>query len=316
MNKFTKRKKNKLNKKIKTRKQFGGDIPITNTDTTPEKKDDDGIVGFVGELSKKYIDKSEKYITDKGLRLFGLRRITDSEQKLQTQQDNAQEPSEFTKTVVSGINETTNVLKGPVKETISGAVGELTDELKNLNKIASNPEFEAVAKVSADKIANMATLLLNAADKPIDKSIDKISEAIGKIMVSTGKNGTQVLLNLLEETPVGPAIALMRSAKNIGNTIEDVTETVKETAETVNVAVNETSDNINSAIKELDNKTNFTNGRVELDNKKADATNILKQTNESKDDFNKSKVQVAGQQTRKKWFPNKHTTTKRVRFDI
>ncbi|MDA9072832.1 hypothetical protein N9K75_03065, partial [bacterium] len=173
-------------------------------------------------------------------------------------------------------------------------------------------------KSEQDATLNIA---LNIAKDPRIKAI--IEQTSGDIAKGIALSGQKILLNAAQEIPgAGAVIALGKIADNIGESSRNISEIATKTTNDFNNVMDEINNkpNIlenNTIINEptIGNKTNLTNDRLELDKKKADTATILKQTNESKNDFN-SKVQSAGQQTRKKWFPNKHKTTKRVRFDI
>jgi len=348
MNKFTNRKKNKLNKKVKTRKQIGNKATLlasvgmrekTDAEKTPryiEKKIVKG--GSIKVKPQEAQDPVTKSVTDNSDKV--TKSVTDNSDKVtKSVTDNSDKVTksvtDTANNVTKSVNDTTNNVTESVTDTADKVTESVTDTAdkvtesvnsyaKTINgfiKGAANAFNGVVGSTKSEQDATL-NIALNIAKDPRIKAI--IEQTSGDIAKGLALSGQKILTNAAQEIPgAGAVIALGKIADNIGESSRNISEIATKTTNDFNNVMDEINNkpNIlktNMIINQptIGNNTNLTNDQHELDKKKSDSANILKQTNESKNDFNKSKVQAGGQQTRKNWFPNKHTTTKRVRFDI
>ena len=279
----TKNKRNKRNKK--TRKYYGGAIETntatTNTATTPLNsaplKQSDGVFKMVGDKATNFLKKALGYVEDKGLRLLKLKRMEPNEEtventnKIDDTLNNATEGlskigskigSDVVNVVDKGsaaiIENINDVLENPaVGKTASDAAGDLaqtgTKLLQNFNNSVNTPEFKAATKVALDSASEIAEVVVQASEKPVNDAVDILSDAGEKAASGVASGAIKVGTDAMAAVPGwGAIVEAGKIANDLSTSAGDVVEAGTQAVSAISEVVEKTSENINEGLDKLE----------------------------------------------------------------
>ena len=284
----TKNKRTKRNKK--TRKYYGGAIETnpattntatTNTATTPLNsaplKQSDGVFKMVGDKATNFLKKALGYVEDKGLRLLKLKRMEPNEEtventnKIDDTLNNATEGlstigskigSDVVNVVDKGsaaiIENINDVLENPaVGKTASDAAGDLaqtgTKLLQNFNNSVNTPEFKAATKVALDSASEIAEVVVQASEKPVNDAVDILSDAGEKAATGVASGAIKVGTDAMAAVPGwGAIVEAGKIANDLSTATGDVVEAGTQAVSAISEVVEKTSENINEGLDKLE----------------------------------------------------------------
>ena len=251
----TKYKKRKITKKTqKYKKYYGGTTgeflsntqkhnPLRRSQYDPEGETK-GVVDIIGDKFSGYASRFANYGKEKALRLFGLKQMEEADNNHSTANNT--------------LEKLNNILESPevqtsVTETAADLAETGTKLLANFNKVANTPEFKEQTKVAVDNAAEIAEIVIQAADKPITDAVDVLNEA-GAKAVSGVTSGT-----IKAATDAAAAVPFYGSIIDMGKMVNDVTAAAQDVVsasrtatEAVSKAVKETNENINEGFEKLE----------------------------------------------------------------
>jgi hypothetical protein len=200
------------------------------------------------------VKQTANYAVEKGARFLGYKKIDDQqpglEQRLEAAQlkQKANELGEQAQELASGfmtkasqvgaiVTETLNKsiedsgVKEKIGEALGNTVGIATGILKEAEEKLNTPEFVNEVSQVTKKVADDASLVLEAADPAINKVIDQTSVIAEKMGTKVGDAAVNIVLNTAEAIPgIGAAIGLGRdidsATKATGAVIEAGTDTI------------------------------------------------------------------------------------------
>lgn len=334
MSKLTRRfKKNKKNRTIKR----GGQSPDAKVKSeeikSPEVKDDrQGVFDIIGNKISNVASSTATNVGDLGLRLVGLERIekTDEEEKPQEKVDeNLEKVNEGIEKIgdtASGIvntlenvaDKTGAVILDNVNEVLgSDAVKQTTEEvaentaeivkenLEVFNNALNNPEVKAEVEETIEHIGDVGAVVVEAAEKPIEKAVDVASNSLVKATGATLAGIIKIGTDVVAAIPgVGAVVDLGKMLNDGSKAASAVVEAGSEAVEVASDAFIETKEGIEKGLEVLE------------ENKKM-AEEISNRTTKSIDDFENpvSTITKGGRKTRRRLFKRK-AKSKRVRFSI
>ena len=283
----TKNKRTKRNKK--TRKYYGGAIETntatTNTATTNTTtplnsaplKQSDGVFKMVGDKATNFLKKALGYVEDKGLRLLKLKRMEPNEEtventnKIDDTLNNATEGlstigskigSDVVNVVDKGsaaiIENINDVLENPaVGKTASDAAGDLaqtgTKLLQNFNNSVNTPEFKAATKVALDSASEIAEVVVQASEKPVNDAVDILSDAGEKAATGVASGAIKVGTDAMAAVPGwGAIVEAGKIANDLSTSAGDVVEAGTQAVSAISEVVEKTSENINEGLDKLE----------------------------------------------------------------
>jgi hypothetical protein len=147
------------------------------------------------------------------------------------------------------------LLFGP--ETIDKGVSLIKKGMDSINSKIDNPEFKESLKNSINNISEIASISLDAMDKPIDKAIDKLNKAGEKATSGILSNGIRVGTDMMAAIPgIGAIVELGKIANDSSKGISAVVDASSEVAETSKDFIKEFNANFENQLKK---KTELTN---------------------------------------------------------
>ena len=269
--------KTKQNKRIrqifkksrKNKKYYGGFIE------EPLKKTE-GVFDIIGDKTSGYISNVINYGKEKGLRLLGLQTIKSNENDVQNTEnmnkindgltsftegvtnvgsDIANVVNKGSAAIIENIND---VLKNPsVGKTAGEAAGDLAETgakiFQNFNEVANTPEFKEQTKVALDNAAEIADIVVNASEKPVNDAIDILNEAGTKAISGVSSGAIKVATDALAAVPgAGAIVEAGKVINDISTAVGQVSEASSDATEALSKAVTETSNNINEGLEKLE----------------------------------------------------------------
>ena len=208
----------------------------------------------VGTIAKDAIGKTANFLEDKGARFFGFKKINPEEEAklLEPPSQITEKASELASTasnIASGVANKANQvgaiivgefnknMEGPVKETVSTALGKTVEAAKDVleaaNEKLNNPEFVQDVAEAAKNATTTAAIMVDAASPAINKAIDKASEIGTKVASKVGESVVSVALNTAEAIPgAGAVVGLARDVDKVATAGEAVLEAGAETVTT------------------------------------------------------------------------------------
>jgi hypothetical protein len=227
---------------------IGGKIDSVKPDERPS------FFATVGNAAKSAIGNTANFLEDKGSRFFGFKKINPSEEAklLEPPSQMSEKASELASTasdIASGVvnkanqvgavivEELNKNMEGPVKETVSTALGNTVEAAKDIleaaNEKLNNPEFVHDIADAAKNASTTAAIMLEAATPALDKAIDKTSEIGTKVASKVGESAVSIALNTAEAIPgAGAVVGLARDADKLATAGEAVLEAGAETVTT------------------------------------------------------------------------------------
>lgn len=167
--------------------------------------------------------------------------------------------------LVDSLNE--SVENSGITETVPEAIGKTVDIAKDVLEKTSekleDPQFQEDLKIAAANIADKASIVLDAADKPINKLVDKsvvIGEKLGEKMASSA---VKIGLNAAGIIPgVGEVLNAVRVVDDVAKAGLAVADAGAQGIEMSADTVSETLDAIQEKIDQAENVLDRTNGSV------------------------------------------------------
>ena len=289
----TKNKRNKRNKKTRkyyggaietntaTTNTATTNTATTNTATNPLSsgplKQSDGVFKMVGDKATNFLKKALGYVEDKGLRLLKLKRMEPNEETVENKNkiddtlNNATEGlskigskigSDVVNVVDKGsaaiIENINDVLENPaVGKTASDAAGDLaqtgTKLLQNFNNSVNTPEFKAATKVALDSASEIAEVVVQASEKPVNDAVDILSDAGEKAATGVASGAIKVGTDAMAAVPGwGAIVEAGKIANDLSTATGDVVEAGTQAVSAISEVVEKTSENINEGLDKLE----------------------------------------------------------------
>lgn len=314
MNKTKQNKRNRITKKTrKYRKYYGGE---GETENPKSFKKSEGVFDIIGDKVSGYSSSIFDYGKKKGLRLLGLREIKPEEETAQKVDETLNKATEDASKIGSDIvnvvdkssaaiiENVNDILQNPaVGKTASEAgtdIAETSSEiLGSFNEAVNSPEFKEETKVALDNAAEIASIVVKSADKPLNEAIDVVNEAGTKALGAASSGAIKVATDALAAIPgAGAIVEIGKIVNDVSSAAGDVVEASTSATEAISKAVVETSNNINEGIDKLEEAKhkaeNLTNmpSMPQINNRNIQKPNL--QTAGGLKKFSNEKYQVAG----------------------
>jgi methyl-accepting chemotaxis protein len=283
MNKTKQNKRRRITKKTrKYKKYYGGNVELSNPESVKEDETE-GVIDIIGDKLSGYTGRIINYGKEKGLRLLGLQTIKPNVESNVVAED-SQKIDESLNQATQGLSNATegiskigsdvvnvadkasaaviqninDVLQSPeVGKSVSEAAGDIAETgtklLSEFNKVASTPEFKQQTKVAIDNAAEIAEIVIQAADKPITEAVDVLNEAGEKAVAGVASGAIKAATDVAAAVPFyGSIIDMGKMVNDVTAAAQDVVEASTSATEAVSKAVKETSDNINEGLEKLE----------------------------------------------------------------
>jgi hypothetical protein len=208
----------------------------------------------IGKAAKSAIGNTANFLEDKGARFLGFKRINSEEEAklLEPPSQMTEKATELASTasnIAAGVANKANQvgaiivgefnknMEGPVKETVSTAVGKTVEAAKDVleaaNEKLNNPEFVQDVAEAAKNAANTTAIMVEAAGPAINQAIDKASEIGTKVASKVGESAVSIALNTAEAIPgAGAVVGLARDVDKVVTAGEAIVGAGAETATT------------------------------------------------------------------------------------
>jgi len=208
----------------------------------------------IGKAAKSAIGNTANFLEDKGARFLGFKRINSEEEAklLEPPSQMTEKATELASTasnIAAGVANKANQvgaiivgefnknMEGPVKETVSTAVGKTVEAAKDVleaaNEKLNNPEFVQDVAEAAKNAANTTAIMVEAAGPAINQVIDKASEIGTKVASKVGESAVSIALNTAEAIPgAGAVVGLVRDVDKVVTAGEAIVGAGAETATT------------------------------------------------------------------------------------
>jgi len=252
----------------------GGEVQPVKSDEMPS------FLKTIGTAAKDAIGKTTDFVEEKTARFLGFKKINPEEETnlLDPPSEMSQKASELAETasnIASGIANKANQvgaivveelnknINGPVKETVSTAMGNTVDAAKDVleaaNEKLNNPKFVEDVAEATKNASNTAEIMLEAATPAINQAIDKASEIGSKVASKIGESAVSIALNTAEAIPgAGAVVGLVRDADKLATAGEAIIEAGAETA----TAFADTFKKAEEAIMKKMSETSAVTGRI------------------------------------------------------
>jgi len=261
--------------KIKGPEQVPGQEPAKSGEERPS------FFKTIGTAAKDALVKTTDFVEDKGARFLGFKKINPEEEaKLAAPEPSqmSQKASELASTasnIASGVANKANQvgaviveelnknMNGPVKETVSTAVGNTVEAAKHVleaaNEKLNNPKFVEDVAEAAKNASNTAAKMVEAATPAINQAIDKASVIGTKVASKVGEAAVSVGLNTMQAIPgPGAVIGLAKVVDKLATTGEAIVEAGAESVTTFA----DTLKNAEQAIMKKMSETSAVTGRI------------------------------------------------------
>jgi hypothetical protein len=234
--------------KIKGPEQAVGQEPAKEGEERPS------FLKTIGTAAKDALVKTTDFVEDKGARFLGFKKINPEEEAklLEPPSEMSQKASELASTasnIASGVankanqvgaivvDELNKNINGPVKETVSTAMGNTVEAVKHVleaaNEKLNNPKFVEDVAEAAKNASNTAAKMVDAATPALNQAIDKASVIGTKVASKIGEGVVSVGLNTMQAIPgPGAVIGLVKVADKLATTGEAIIEAGAETVTT------------------------------------------------------------------------------------
>jgi hypothetical protein len=304
----------KIKRKNRTKKYYGGETVEENNqeDKKEDKKDSRGIYDIISEKISQFTNNTAKYAEEKGLKLFGLKKIN-SPDELSSQSDDkisnvaSNVVNVFDKGSAAVVENINDVLKSSkVSETLNAATEETAEIgkklLDNFNEKLNSPELKKETKEALNNVADYAEIAVKSLDKPINEAVDKLNEAGSKAASGAISGLIKVSTDAMAAVPgVGAIVELGKMANDASAAAGDIVEAASQATTSVSNIIEKSSKNIEEGVDQLKER-------------KKEALQIANRTNKSIDTF--ENPLSGGQRNNTKRKLSHNSKTKRVRFAI
>lgn len=253
---------------------IGGELQPVKPDERPS------FLKTIGTAAKDAIEKTTDFVEEKAARFLGFKKINPEEEAelLEPPSEMSQKASELASTasnIASGIANKANQvgaivveelnknINGPVKETVSTAMGNTVEAAENVleaaNEKFNNPKFVEDVAEATKNASNTAEIMLEAATPAINQAIDKASEIGTKVASKIGESAVSIALNTAEAIPgAGAVVGLVRDADKLATAGEAIIEAGAETVATFADTLKKAEEDIKKKISE----TSAVTGRI------------------------------------------------------
>jgi hypothetical protein len=314
---FKKIKKNTTNKR-------GGKSGESKMNTE-QKSERQGIFDMIGSKIGSVASSAATKVGDLGLKFVGLERInkSDDEEKVdegigkinESIEKIGEATADFVSDVANVADKTGSAIIKNVNEVLeSDAVKETTAEaakntaeivqenLEVFNDALNNPEVKAEVKEAIDHAGEVGSLVVEAAEKPIEKAVDIASNSAAKATAAASAGFIKVSTDMAAAIPgVGAVIEVGKILNDGSKAASAIVEAGTEAVEVASDAFVETKKKVEEGLKVLEEKKNL-------------AHEISSRTNKSIKEFeNVIKTQDGGRKTRRRLLKHR-AKSKRVRF--
>ncbi len=305
MSKLTRR--FKKSKKNRTIKRGGGD------DYETERK---GIVDMVEDKVSDVASSAATTIADTGLRIAGLERInkppednvvTDNTTGIVSTATNVADKTGAV--ILDNVNEVlgSDIVKETTEQAAQDTAEIIKETAKQFNDALDKPEVKAQVKESIEKAGEIGEVVVEAAEKPIEKAVvvaaSAAQKAVGAALSGMIKVGTDML----------GAVPGVGAVVEVGKMVNDGSKAASAVVEASSEAVEAASD----AFIEI--KQNVQKTLSELNEKKKMSEQISNRTIQSINNFEnpiQNVQQTAGAGKTKRRLLKRKAKSKRVRFAI
>lgn len=304
--KTVRNKKNTYLKRKTKRRHIGGNA-------TNDNKERSGVFSKVFEKIQDAGEDTAVYFANKGARLLGYKPINEDEKSQEQVQSKIETtPSDqsgvVNNTIETTLNNVNELLQSPeISENIELAAEEtkeITEKLLDkINEPFEDPNFEKKLEKTSEKLANTANILIDAADKPIDKALDKASESLYKMGSAAATSSVKIASDVLATIPgVGAIFDVARIINDSSKAVASVSEAGSELIQTGSDLVGETSKNLSELLETQIKEKNQIQNRI----------------NNSTNNFNIpiEQIQKGGYKKTRRFLRKRKMKSKRVRFAI
>jgi hypothetical protein len=224
-------------------------------DESKEGEERPSFLKTIGTAAKDALVKTTDFVEDKGARFLGFKKINPEEEaKLAAQppsemSEKASELASTASNIASGVankanqvgaiivDELNKNINGPVKETVTTAMGNTVEAAKHVleaaNEKLNNPKFVEDVAEAAKNASNTAAKMVEAATPAINQAIDKASVIGTKVASKVGEAAVNVTLNTAQAIPgPGALIGLVRDADKLATAGEAIIEAGAESVTT------------------------------------------------------------------------------------
>jgi hypothetical protein len=161
------------------------------------------------------------------------------------------------------VDELNKNIDGPVKDTVSNAMGRTVEAAQNVleaaNEKLNNPRFVEEVAEATKNASNTAAIMVDAATPAINQAIDKASVIGTKVGSKLGESAVSIALNTAQAIPgPGALIGLIRDADKLATAGEAIVEAGAETVTTFA----DTLKNAEEAIMKKMSETSAVTGRI------------------------------------------------------
>ena len=309
---FKKIKKNTTNKR-------GGKSGESKMNTE-QKSERQGIFDMIGSKIGSVASSAATKVGDLGLKFVGLERINKSDDEgigkiNESIEKIGEATADFVSDVANVADKTGSAIIKNVNEVLeSDAVKETTAEaakntaeivqenLEVFNDALNNPEVKAEVKEAIDHAGEVGSLVVEAAEKPIEKAVDIASNSAAKATAAASAGFIKVSTDMAAAIPgVGAVIEVGKILNDGSKAASAIVEAGTEAVEVASDAFVETKKKVEEGLKVLEEKKNL-------------AHEISSRTNKSIKEFeNVIKTQDGGRKTRRRLL-KRRAKSKRVRF--
>jgi len=307
MNKRTKRNKNKkVNNKSK---RYYGGASLQNNEmvTSQVSQNPPGIFDIIGDKLASYSGDVTGYITDKGLRLFGLKKIK-NEDVIKSDEEDANiksvdnkigQISDAATNAVSGLTSQATAIGKDVINVVdkssAALIGQINDVLESpkvyqsatqaaaqtskdaailLNKFnaaLNTPELKTATETALDNAADYTNIAVKAMDEPLNNAIDTLNQAGTEAAAGVGSGLIKVATDMAGAVPGVGAIIDAGKALNDGSAaVGKVVEATSKSVEAIADVAEQTSENFKEGIDKLKQAENKVSQGIEDINNKSD----------------------------------------------
>jgi hypothetical protein len=306
-------KKNKYNRRRRTSKLYKGGNVESNDN---RRKNRSGIFGIIGEKISGVGENAMGYVTNKGARFLGYKPIEESDNVAKEDEPSTELPSiplpdvlgQATTIVLDNVNE---VLKSPemVKniERAAEETKEITEDLvEKINEKFDDPEFEKKIADATENLADVANIVIDSADEPINKVIDKTGESFYKLGSVAATNTVKIASDVLATLPgIGVIFDLGRLVNDGSKAVVAVSEAGSDFIQATSDVVGETSKKLSDSFKEKKKE------KEEVENRIANSSNEFNMPMQSD-----VQQQKGGNKKTRKFLKRRKMKSKRVRFHV
>jgi uncharacterized protein Yka (UPF0111/DUF47 family) len=229
---------------------------------------------IIGDKIKDYAGNIIGYVTNKGLRFFGV-------QLKPVKTDASGKPDPLSESLDKGLDKTSQLATGELNDLLNSkrfnnSVSKNMESgekvMDGLNETLENPVFQDKTNKTIENVAKISEKVIKAIDKPLDKAIDKISDSATKAASGATAGLVKVGTDAMAAVPgVGAIMELGKIANDVSNSVSSVTGAASDASKSISTMVKETKENLN-----------------ELEKKQEEGEKILNRANNSIDKFNSS----------------------------